>query len=46
MSELIAAIEQIIEGYNDCAQPFAWTKIADKLLANATKQQDISETLH
>lgn len=44
--ELIAAIEQFIEGYNQRARPFVWTKTAEQILAKAIKQQDTSETLH
>ena len=43
--ELIAAIEQFIEGYNQRARPFVWTKTAEQILAKAIKQQDTSETL-
>jgi hypothetical protein len=44
--ELISAIEQFIEGYNERAQPCVWTKTAEQALANAIKKQDTSETLH
>jgi transposase len=44
--ELIAAIEHYIDGYNDRAQPFVWTKTADQVLAKAVKQQPTSGTLH
>jgi transposase len=44
--ELIAAIEFYIEGYNQRAQPFLWTKTADQILAKAIKQQPTSGTLH
>jgi transposase len=44
--ELIAAIEHFIDGYNQRAQPFAWTKTAEHVLDKATKRQDTSETLH
>jgi transposase len=44
--ELIAAIEHYIDGYNDRAQPFVWTKTADQVLATAVKQQPTSGTLH
>ena len=44
--ELIAAIEFYIEGYNQRAQPFVWTKTADAILAMAVKQQPTSGTLH
>ncbi len=35
-----------IEGYNQRAQPFVWTKTADEVIAKATKHQPTSETLH
>ena len=44
--ELIAAIEHFIDGYNDRAQPFVWTKTAEQVLAKAIKQQPTSGTLH
>jgi len=44
--ELIAAIEHFIDGYNQRAQPFVWTKTADQVLAKAVKQQPTSGTLH
>ena len=44
--ELIAAIEFYIEGYNQRAQPFVWTKTADQIIAKATKHQPTSGTLH
>jgi transposase len=44
--ELIAAIEHFIDGYNDRAQPFIWTKTAEQVLDKAVKRQDTSETLH
>jgi transposase len=44
--ELIAAIEHFIEGYNERAQPFVWTKTAEHVLAKAVQRQDTSETLH
>ena len=44
--ELIAAIEHFIEGYNQRAQPFVWTKTAEAVLAKASKQQPTSGTLH
>ena len=45
VSELIAAIEHFIEGYNDRAQPFVWTKSAGEVLAKA-KVQGTSGTEH
>jgi transposase len=44
--ELIAAIEHFIEGYNQRAQPFVWTKTAEQVLTKATKHQATSGTLH
>jgi hypothetical protein len=43
---LIAAIEHYIEGYNQRAQSFVWTKIADHVLAKAAKQETTSGTEH
>jgi transposase len=45
VSELIAAIEHFIDGYNDRAQPFVWTKTADEVLAKA-KRKATSGTEH
>jgi transposase len=44
--ELINAIEYFIEGYNERAQPFVWTKTPEQILAKAVQKQDTSETLH
>ena len=44
--ELISAIEHFIDGYNERAAPFIWTKTADQVLAKAVQKQDTSETLH
>jgi transposase len=44
--EPIAAIEHYIDGYNDRAQPFVWTKTPEQILAKAIKQQPTSGTLH
>ena len=44
--ELIAAIEHYIDGYNQRAQPFVWTKTAEEILAKAVEQQPTSGTLH
>jgi hypothetical protein len=44
--EVIEAIKHFIQGYNERAQPFVWTKTAEQILAKATQQQDTSETLH
>jgi transposase len=44
--ELIAAIEYFIDGYNERAQPFVWTKTPEQILTKAVQKQDTSETLH
>ncbi len=44
--ELIAAIEHFIDGYNERAKPFVWTKNAEQVLTKAVKQQPTSGTLH
>jgi len=44
--ELIAAIEYFIDGYNERAQPFVWTKTPEQVLTKAVQKQDTSETLH
>ena len=44
VSELIAAIERFVEGYNERAQRFLWTKTPKEVLAKAIKQQPTNET--
>jgi transposase len=44
--ELIQAIEHFIDGYNERAQPFVWTKTAEQILARAIKDQTTSGTVH
>jgi transposase len=44
--ELIAAIAYFIDGYNQRAQPFVWTKTPEHVLSKAAQKQDTSETLH
>ncbi|MGZ6670005.1 MAG: IS630 family transposase, partial [Solirubrobacteraceae bacterium] len=44
--ELIATIDYYIDGYNQRAQPFVWTKTPEQILAKAIKQQPTSGTLH
>jgi hypothetical protein len=39
---LIAAIEHLIKGYNERAQPFVWNKTAEQILAKAVQQEDAS----
>jgi transposase len=44
--ELVAAIKYFIDGYNERAQPFIWTKTPEQVLAKAVEKQDTSGTLH
>ena len=44
--ELVAAIERFVAAYNERAQPFAWTKPAEVVLAGAVKRNATSETEH
>ena len=46
LPELIAAIEHFIDGYNERAQPFVWTKTAEQTLAKTAKQHPTPGTLH
>ena len=39
--DLIAAIETYIDGWNDRAHPFTWTKTADEILAKATNRKKL-----
>jgi hypothetical protein len=43
--ELVEAIRQFIEGWNERCEPFVWTKDADTILARANRQAN-SETNH
>lgn len=45
VADLIAAIEHFVQGYNQRAQPFIWTKTASDILAH-TKPHTTSETEH
>ena len=38
VKDLIAAIENFIDGWNDRCQPFTWTKTADELLPHCRKR--------
>lgn len=38
--ELVTAIRTFIEGWNDRAHPFTWTKTADEILTHATRKRD------
>jgi transposase len=38
VKQLVAAIRAFIDGYNDRARPFSWTKTPDEILARASRQ--------
>jgi len=40
VKELITAIRTFIEGWNDRAHPFTWTKTADEILPHTTRKRD------
>lgn len=44
--ELVAAIGTYIDGWNERAHPFTWTKTADEILAKATPRKKTSNTRH
>jgi transposase len=46
VKELINAIEVFIDGWNERAEPFVWTKTADEILAKAKPRQKTSNTRH
>ena len=51
VADLIAAIEQFIDAWNDRCAPFTWTKDSDTVIAKATdprhrKTQTTSDTEH
>lgn len=46
VTDLIAAIETYIDGWNERCQPFVWTKTADEILTKATGGQRSSFTRH
>jgi hypothetical protein len=37
--DLVDTIRAIIDGWNECCHPFAWTKTADQILPHATSGQ-------
>ncbi len=39
VTDLIAAIQTYIDGWNERAHPFNWTKAADQILAKATPRK-------
>ena len=46
VKDLITAIEQFIDGWNDRCHPFVWTKTADDLLDHCRPGQRTSFTRH
>ncbi|MGH3589001.1 MAG: IS630 family transposase [Pseudonocardia sp.] len=46
VTDLIAAIQTYIDGWNKRAHPFTWTKTADQILAKATPRKKTSNTRH
>jgi transposase len=46
VKDLIAAIENYIDAWNDRCQPFTWTKTADEILTKANRGQRSSFTRH
>jgi hypothetical protein len=46
VKDLIAAIENYIDAWNERCQPFFWTKTADDILTNGTGGQRSSFTRH
>jgi transposase len=46
VSDLITAIENFIDGWNDRCEPFVWTKTADQIIPHATSGQRTSITRH
>jgi len=46
VADLIAAIQRYIDGYNQRANPFVWSKTPEQVLAKAINPQATSETEH
>ena len=46
VKDLIAAIENFIDGWNERCQPFTWTKTAEDIIPKATGGQRTSFTRH
>jgi len=46
VADLTAAIETYIDGWNERAHPFTWTKTADQILAKANPCKKTSNTRH
>ncbi len=46
VADLVTAIGTYIDGWNDRAHPFAWTKTAEEILAKAKPRNKTSNTRH
>ena len=46
VADLITAIETYIDGWNERAHPFTWTKTADQVLAKAVSRKKTSNPRH
>jgi len=46
VKDLVAAIGNFIDGWNERCQPFVWTKTADEILARSTPRKKTSLTRH
>jgi hypothetical protein len=46
VKDLIAAIENFIDGWNDRRHPFTWTKSADEILPHCRPDKRTSFTRH
>ena len=46
VNDLVAAIGNFIDGWNERCQPFVWTKTADEILARSTPRKKTSLTRH
>ena len=46
VKDLVAAIGNFIDGWNDRCHPFVWTKTADELLDHCQPRKRISLTRH
>jgi hypothetical protein len=45
VKDLVTAISRFIDGWNERAQPFTWTKTADEILPHAQRQA-VSDARH
>ena len=46
VKDLITAIENVIDGWNERCHPFVWTKTADDILAESRPRKTTSDTRH